>query len=149
MATGDDVTQITTQFYNYPSAPLGYKWMPKRGTKYYHEDGDPWYDKSNAIGWTGPSNEYKIISMVDKDFECLILQLKNMPTSIIGKVTYRDRPVEGAKVEIVNTLVGGKANKNGEYGLNVGNLPKGRYKLTAKYHYPRKGEAGYDPLRRG
>lgn len=145
VATGDDVTQIVTQFYNYPPAPLGYKWMSKRSKKYYHKDGDPFYRMSNSIAWTGPSKEYKIISMVSKDFECLIQQLEKMPTSIIGKVTHRGRPVEGAQVEIANTLISGKSDENGLYGLNVGNLPKGRYQLTAKYHSPRKGEPGYDP----
>jgi len=143
-STGGDILQIVTQFHpSNPPAPMGYKWMPKRGTKHYRKDADPYYDWSNSEEWTGPSKEYKIISMLSKDFGCLILQLEKIPTSIIGMVTHSGKPVEGAKVEIVNTLVGGKSNKNGVYGLNVGNLPKGRYKLTAKYKPPRFGEPGF------
>jgi hypothetical protein len=66
----------------------------------------------------------------------LYLEKMSVSVGIDGKVTHKGKPVENAKVKLFHNgqvLEETKSWTNGYYKLDVGNLLKGNYKLTAQY----------------
>ena len=103
-------------------APVGYEWWPGKGN-------------TNKAQWTGQiKDDTAYINIAP----CLKLYLEKMSVSagIAGKVTHKGKPVEKAKVKLLHNgqiLAETKSWTNGYYKLDVGNLLKGNYKLTAQY----------------
>jgi len=110
------------------SAPPGYKWDSTPSDKGDFDDAE----------WKGSVKPGDTIPMVQSSYGCLSNFLKKMPITyyIGGKVIHRGKPVEGAKIKLVSngkTFEDDKSRYNGQYWLDVGNLPKGTYILTADY----------------
>lgn len=137
-----EFAQFWTSIPYNPPAPAGYGWV--NGTQPQHCAGQ--LDDSR---WRGKLDGGKTIYI--EAGEIFLDTEWPSPIQIIGEVSHHGNPVEGAEVRLVGqgkTLEKSRSNSIGEYELDVGNLPKGKYKLTAKYHYPRKGEPGHDPSKK-
>ncbi len=122
-----------------PTTPPGYKWL--------HRDippsqVDPVF--SNEAEYLVPIKPDKPIAIAPKGFECFELWLEKMPTSLFidGKVTHHGKPVEKAEVRLLyngKRVKDTRSDKDGEFKLDVHNLSKGRYMLTAQYKPPGPG----------
>ncbi len=126
---------------NPSKATPGYIWQPRVLITQVNRILSNWaeYSKPIELGNSKP------ISVAPEGFKCFELFEEMLPvhySSIAGKVTHHGKPVENAKVELFKA---GKAFKegepelkvesdsNGSFSLDVENLPKGRYRLTAEY----------------
>ena len=118
-----------------PTPPAGYRWVEKQS----HISGG----RSDAIEWKGPIKAGSTIHIAPSGFLCLQLWLEKCPTSLQGEVTHKRKPVDSAKVRLldnngnsVEETLSGKYN-SGEYELYVDNRLKGSYRLTANYKPPK------------
>lgn len=111
-----------------PPAPTGYDWV--------HGPPPPQYcaGQSDESTWKGKIDSGTTIHI--KPEQIFLDKEWPSPIKIYGTVNHRGKSVDGAIVRLVGnskTLEESVSDYGGEYSLDVGNLPNGKYLLTAKY----------------
>jgi len=117
----------------FPIAKPGYYW--NRRDIPLSQANPVFSDEAEYLGLMKPGSFIPIAPKGLKCFEgCLI---KSQVSLLIdGKVSYHGKPVKGVKVMLFDhgkCVEKGLSDIDGDYQLNISNLPRGQYRLTVKY----------------